>query len=108
MHHHGHAYGGNAMMAMGMGMGMGSMNMMNNPNYFFFAGNSLSLQTRLETMTDEEINRMSDASITVTGIEIKPVSMMSLMCTTIWGSILIFPMFFMCCGWWKRCTYAIY
>jgi hypothetical protein len=29
----------------------------------------------------------------------------SLTCTVIWGSILIFPLCFMCCNWWKKCTY---
>ena len=31
-----------------------------------------------------------------------------MMCTMIWASFLIFPFFFMCCDWWKKCTYAIY
>ena len=31
-----------------------------------------------------------------------------MMCTIIWGSIVIFPLFFMCCDWWKKCTYAAY
>lgn len=34
--------------------------------------------------------------------------MWSLMCTVIWGSIIILPLCFMCCDWWKRCTYAAY
>ena len=44
----------------------------------------------------------------MTGVEIKEMSMMSYMCTLIWGSLIILPLFFMCCGWWKRCTYAVY
>ena len=58
---------------MAMQMGGMQMNMMNamsgNPNYFYFAGNSLSLRSRLDSMTDEEANRIVDANITVTGIE---------------------------------------
>lgn len=30
------------------------------------------------------------------------------MCTTIWGGIIIIPLFFMCMDWWKRCTFAAY
>ena len=33
------------------------------------------------------------------------MNMWSYMCTIIWGSILIFPIFFMCCNWWIKCTY---
>ena len=36
------------------------------------------------------------------------MSMASYMCTLIWGSIILFPLFFMCMNWWKRCTYAIF
>jgi len=36
------------------------------------------------------------------------MSMCSYLCTLIWGSIIILPLFFMCMGWWKRCTYPIY
>lgn len=35
---------------MGLAMGMGGMN--SNPNFFFFTGNSLSLQSRLNSMSD--------------------------------------------------------
>ncbi len=28
-----------------------------------------------------------------------------LMCTAIWGGIIILPLFFMCCDWWKQCVY---
>lgn len=30
------------------------------------------------------------------------------MCTIIWGSILIFPLCFICMDWWKRCTLPAY
>jgi len=105
-------YAGNVQMAkmqimaggMGMGMGMG----MNNPRYFYFVGTPQSLQARLDNMPDEEINQLLDANITISGIEIQPFNTMSYMCTIIWGSIIILPIFFMCCPWWKRCTYPIY
>jgi len=32
----------------------------------------------------------------------------SLMCTAIWGGIIIIPIFFMCCDWWKRCTFPAF
>lgn len=94
----------NAMMGMGMGMGMGMMN----PNVFMFAGNSLSLQSRLDSITDAECERFIDANITATGVEAQTMNMWSFMCTMIWGSIIIIPLFFMCCDWWKRCTYPAF
>ena len=51
-------YGGGMEMhgAMGMGMAMGMNPLMGlsvgNPNYFYFIGNSLSLQSRLDSLTD--------------------------------------------------------
>jgi hypothetical protein len=95
------------MQMMSGGMGMGLMNT-NNPRYFYFVGTPQSLQARLDTLSDAEINQMIDANITVTGIEIQPMNMMSYMCTLIWGSIILIPIFFMCMPWWKRCTYPIY
>jgi len=50
----------------GMMMGL-APGMNNNPNYFYFTGNSLSLQARLNGMTDEEANKIVDATIVVTG-----------------------------------------
>ena len=59
----------NAMMAgAGMGMGMGMMGGMMNPNYFMFSGNSLSLQSRLDSLTDDETQKYVDSSITVVGV----------------------------------------
>jgi hypothetical protein len=93
----------NAMMG-GMGMGMGMMN----PSVFMFSGNSLSLQSRLDSLTDADCERFIDANVTTSGVEVQAMSMMSLMCTMIWGSLLIFPLCFMCCSWWKRCTYPAF
>ena len=75
MDQYGGGMGMNQGMALQQGMQMQQMGMMNalsgNPNYFFFAGTSLSLQSRLESMSDEEVNRIVDANITVTGVQIQ-------------------------------------
>lgn len=42
------------------------------------------------------------------GSQIQAMNTCSLMCTIIWGSLLIFPLCFMCMDWWKRCTYAAF
>ena len=84
-------------------MGMGMLGI--NPNTFYFNGNSLSLRARVESMNDAELEKYADAQITVVGQQIKQMSQCSLMCTMLWGSFLIFPLFLMCCGFWKKCTY---
>jgi hypothetical protein len=41
-------------------------------------------------------------------VEVQAMNMMSYLCTMIWGSLIILPLFFLCMDWWKRCTYPIY
>ena len=53
-----------SMLAMG---GMGGAGMSNNPSFFYFTGNSLSLQSRLNGMTDQDAYKIIDATIVVTG-----------------------------------------
>jgi len=49
-----------------------------------------------------------DATIVVTGREIKAGNMMCVLCTLIWGGFIIIPLFFMCCDWWKNCVNPAY
>lgn len=76
--------------------------------YYFFSGNSLSLQSRLETMSDNEAEAIVDATVTVSGIEIQPKNSTCEMCVFIWGSLIILPLFLLCCDCYKRCASAIY
>jgi hypothetical protein len=104
--------GGN--MGMGMGANMGNLQMMannmfsgmnsNNPSLFYVSGNALSLQSRVEALSDEALHKIVDANITVTGTQIQSMNMGAYMCTIIGGSFIILPLFFICCDWWKRCT----
>lgn len=50
----------------GMNQALGMVG--SNGKFFYFEGNSLSLQARLESLTDEDINGIVDAQITVTGV----------------------------------------
>ncbi len=47
-----------------------NMNLLNNDpsKFYYFEGTALSLQTRLESMPDEDLNKFIDATITVTGV----------------------------------------
>jgi len=78
------------------------------PSTFTFNGDSLSLHTRLNTMADATPNRIIDARITVNGREIKAFNQMCYTCTIAWGSLVYFPLCFMCCDWWKNWVYPAY
>ena len=80
----------------------------NDPKVFYFMGNAMALETRLDAMTPEELTLFVDANITVTGIQIKPSDMCCYCCTIIWGSIVLFPLCFICCGWWKKIVYPAF
>ena len=95
----------NAMMGGGMGMGMG---MGTNSNMFLFVGNAISLEGRLDSLPDDQINSVQQATINTTGSQLKAMSVMGLMCTAIWGGFIIIPLFFMCMDWWKKCVYPAF
>ena len=46
--------------------------------------------------------------MTICGMQIKPPNYMSIFCTIFWASIILFPFFFLCCQWWRRCSLALY
>jgi hypothetical protein len=93
--------GGIAMM--GMGAGGGFFN-----NIFMYNGNAIGLQTRLESITSNEASTVREATISCTGTQITEMNTLCLVCTMIWGSLLIFPLFFMCCDWWMSLTYPAF
>lgn len=86
----------------GLNRGLGMVGMGN--KFFYFEGNSLSLQARIDSLTDEDVSGIVDAQIKVTGVEIQSMNNWSMMCTMIWGSIIILPLLFLCMDWWRRCT----
>jgi hypothetical protein len=45
---------------------------------------------------------VTQATIMVTGTQIKEMNVGCLTCTIIAGSFCIFPLCFMCCNWWKK------
>lgn len=76
--------------------------------FYYFSGSAMSLQSRLETMPDSEAEAVIDATITITGVEIKAKNTMCEVCTFIWGSLILLPLFLLCFNPWKRCAYAAY
>lgn len=97
------------MMAGGMGMMMmGGMPMMNSATHFVFIGNPISLQSKLQSATDEQYQNYRDATINVTGTQLQALNISSLITTAICGGFLLFPLLFFCMNWWKRCTYPTF
>ena len=75
---------------------------------YMFSGPAPQLQTRMETLTNSELQTTRDANITLIGTQVQGMGTCCFVCTIIWGSILIIPLFFMCCDWWQRMVYPAY
>jgi hypothetical protein len=73
-------------------------------NSFRFTGKPLSLISRLTALPDDEVQRITDAHLNVTGKQIQGLNTAAYMATMIGASLIIIPFCFMCCDWWKRCT----
>lgn len=50
----------------------------------------------------------TEASITVVGVKTSPGSRCCALMTALLGACLIFPLFFMCCIWWKKIVHPLY
>ena len=98
-------YGG----GMGMMLPMGGMTMGGVfGGTYMFSGGAPQFQTRMEGLTDGELAQAKDATINIQGSMIKEMDICCLICTIIWGSLLILPIFFMCCDWWKAMAWPLY
>ena len=84
---------------MGMPGGTGFFN-----NAFLYSGNSISLQTQLESLTPAQTSTLREATINCTGTQLTEMNVCCFVCTICWGACLIFPLCFMCCEWWMRKT----
>lgn len=111
-HMNGGMYGGvgnNMVQLQGMANNLfNNLNLNNRPDSFYFSGNALSLQSRIEALADAELHKIVDININVTGTQIQAFNTCSYCWTIATGSIIIIPIFFMCCGWWRKCTYPAY
>lgn len=76
------------------------------PNYFMFAGPPLSLKARMDQTTYEHLQLVNDCYINIMGTQIQTISICSMTCTYMMGGFCIFPLFFTCMDWWKKCTFA--
>ena len=90
--------------AMGGGsMGMLGMGGMGGAGTFFYVGNSVGLETKLDDIRSHP-NQYTDANIMVTGNQVKEMRICLMVLTYIAGALCILPYFIMCCDWWKACV----
>lgn len=79
-----------------------------NPDMYTFSGNAFSLANKAKELSDEELSKYRALRINITGTVIKNNNMCCFWNTVIWGSIFLFPLFFICCDWWKRIVNKLY
>lgn len=79
-----------------------------NADIYTFSGNSYSLSLKAKEMSAEELAKYRSLRINITGTMIKTNNMCCFWQTIIWGSIFLFPLFFICCDWWKKIVNKIY
>jgi len=59
-------------------------------------------------MANNPNSRMIQANISIVGSKVKTSNGCCYTVTICFGSLLIFPLCFMCCGWWKKIAYPLY
>lgn len=59
-------------------------------------------------MSGEELAKYRSLRINITGTMIKTNNICCFWNTVIWGSIFLFPLFFICCDWWKKIVNKLY
>jgi hypothetical protein len=79
-----------------------------NPDIYSFSGNSYSINLKSNEISAEELSRYRSLRINVSGTMVKNNSLCCYWNTIIWGSIFLFPLFFICCDWWKRIVNRIF
>lgn len=96
-----------SMQMMGVDMGMATNGTIFQDT-FIYSGNPMGLQTRIESFSQTELASIKQANIVCNGLEIKSYDICCMITTIVLGSILIFPLFFMCCEWWKKKVHPAY
>lgn len=73
-------------------------------NNLTFYGSEAALITRLKNLTPAEYQQIQECTINVFGTKIQAYNSVVSCCIILWASLLIFPLFFLCCEWYKRLT----
>lgn len=62
----------------------------------------------MENLKTNSQTQIFNAKINITGNQIQEMNQSCLIATIVGGSLIILPIFFMCCGWWKKIVYPAY
>lgn len=68
----------------------------------------MTYRVRLEALNEQQLQSISEVFLYVTGRQANEGSPLCLVCTIIWGSFLILPLFLMCFDFWKACVYPCF
>ena len=81
----------------------------NDPSVLWLSGNSYTIASKGEEFSRQgPSSQIKSLRINITGSVIKTFDYCCMISTMLIGSILIFPLFFVCCDWWKRKTFPIF
>ena len=92
----------------GMGMFGIPLPMLNAPSQntnFTYVGAGLNFSTRVQDQTTQEI---IVGNITLIGNQTQRADGLIFCLIVLFGMCLIFPCFFLCCDWFKRCIWPLY
>lgn len=62
----------------------------------------------VNALTQPELDKIKSLRINITGSQIKNVDSCCFYTTIVAGGIVVFPLFFLCCDWWKRKVNKLY
>lgn len=76
---------------------------------YYYKGNAGSFELKVSDINnDSKASTVRDASININGNQLTGYGLCCLVVTLIFGCILIFPLFFLCCDWWRKKVYPTF
>lgn len=75
---------------------------------FMYSGNWKGLEAKLKELTPNDLANFREISIHCTGDEVKKYNKCCMIATACCGGILVLPLAFMFCNWWKKIVYPAF
>jgi hypothetical protein len=94
-------------LTMGLGMGIGTGGIVSN-GQLVLRGNCMTIESYMDNLRTNSQAQIFNAQIIITGNQIHELNQSCLIATIVGGSFIIIPIFFMCCGWWKKIVYPAF
>ena len=89
------------------GVGVQNANLISNEIYTFDGQATIFRDKVKELASEPDRGTVTGANITIIGEMVNNYNFWCVFWTFFWAC-LIFPIFFLCCSWWKRTAYATY